>query len=82
METYLVLRRFWRARGLLSTSGGKELATVLGEWLRNAISPSWLRLLDAGDEEGTDDPAILLELASMGRRVEGASQWGCQFKIM
>jgi hypothetical protein len=28
--------RFWRARGLLSTSGGRELATVVGEWTRKA----------------------------------------------
>lgn len=68
---YLVLLRFWRARGLLSTSGGRELATVLGEWLRNAISPSWLRLLDSGEEDGKgDDPDMFSGLTRGGRRVE------------
>lgn len=62
-KMYLVRLRFWRARGLLSTSGGRELATVVGEWLRKAICPSWLREL--GDEQGAigrgEEPGMLAE---------------------
>lgn len=34
--TYLVRLRFWRASRLLSTSGGRLLETVEGEWTRKA----------------------------------------------
>lgn len=37
-KTYEVRLRFWRARGLLSTSGGILFATVSGECTRNAKS--------------------------------------------
>ena len=37
-QTYEVRLRFWRARGLLSTSGGILFATVSGECTRNAKS--------------------------------------------
>lgn len=64
-STNLVRLRFWRASGLLSTSGGRELATVVGECTRKA-RPAFIgleRLPDDGEEEGAgagDEPDMML----------------------
>jgi hypothetical protein len=57
--TYLVLRRFWRQSGWLSTAGGKSLATVVGLWTRKASAACGLErraaapgAADGGEEGG------------------------------
>lgn len=58
-RTYDVRLRFWRARGLLSTSGGILFATVSGECTRNAKSVVAIgglaRLPMKGDATGSGD---------------------------
>lgn len=59
-QTYEVRLRFWRARGLLSTSGGILFATVSGECTRNAKSVVLARLSDAiGRTEGGEEGIII-----------------------
>lgn len=62
-RAYLVRLRFCRARGLLSTSGGRLRCTVSGEWTRNA------RLLDVGLE--STDLAVPGDVAEE----EGEAEW-------
>lgn len=57
-KTYDVRLRFWRARGLLSTSGGILFATVSGECTRNAksvVAVGGLARLPMNDATGSGD---------------------------
>jgi len=67
IEAYLVRLLFWRARALLSTSGGIWFATVSCECTRKANWPLKLARLavgrrdDAGDEnDGRGDEADMM----------------------
>lgn len=60
-------RRFWRASGLLSTSGGRLFATELGECTKKARVACGLMQVrlaapspDAGDEEGGSEELDML----------------------
>ena len=59
-RTYLVRRLFCRASGLLSTSGGRWFATVLGECTRKASVECGLARLAAASDDcmGEDDGGI------------------------
>ena len=65
-STHDVRLRFWRARGLLSTSGGILFATVSGECTRNAKSVVAVhdglaaRLLPGLDATGSGDEGTIL----------------------
>lgn len=45
---------------------------MVGEWLRKASSPSWLRLLDMGDEDGGGDELGILRADEMEKKVADA----------
>ena len=57
MLSYLVRLRFWRARGLLSTSGGRALAMVSCEWTRNANDVLGVREEACGEDDGDVEEA-------------------------
>ena len=74
LTTYLVRLRFWRARALLSTSGGMWFATLSCAWTRKANWPLKLARLaggrrdDAGDEKAGrgDERAMDARAAPVG----------------
>jgi hypothetical protein len=72
-KTYEVRLRFWRARGLLSTSGGCLFATVSGECTRNAksVATGLARLPIEGDATGRGEEADMANNSHNRGWVEG-----------